>query len=101
MTSSDPYLDAHNAAQQRLETLNYCLGEQQAERPAPWPADMLDDYCGCSTCVVREVLHAALVYLPAPGDMTEAEITTLAPSRVLPPPVMNNRDSARYVPPPS
>lgn len=51
--------DAQRAAEQRLAACNEHLwAEESGEEPdGPYPA--VGPYCGCDTCVVREVLDAA------------------------------------------
>lgn len=52
-------LKAHQAAEQHLAA---CLEAMYAEDESDldtWPEDMAGPFCGCETCVIREVLHAA------------------------------------------
>lgn len=60
---------AQRAAEERLATANEWLwldedgehaGLHDEARPAP---ELSGPYCGCDTCLVREVLHAAWPYL--------------------------------------
>lgn len=54
------------AAQERLELLAECLFrelEGDEDDTIPWPEDMAAPYDGCTTCDVREALHAAYPHI--------------------------------------
>lgn len=58
--------DPQQAAEARLRVLGDCLELQEDGVPAediPWPDDLQAPYCGCDTCMVREVLVAAWAIL--------------------------------------
>lgn len=46
---------AHNAAERRLDQLEAALYDGEADMPE----ELAGPFCGCNTCIVREVLHAA------------------------------------------
>lgn len=50
---------AQQAAEERLVGCLNALYAEDDDQTAPWPEDMAGPFCGCETCVVREVLHAA------------------------------------------
>ena len=55
---------AQQAAEKRLAYCNFLLYEE--EDPEPWEGEVSEPvgaYCGCDTCVVREVLDAAWPHL--------------------------------------
>lgn len=58
-------LDAHNAAVERLDQLETALLDEDddVEDPTPYPDDMVEPFCGCQTCYIREVLAAAWPHL--------------------------------------
>lgn len=57
--STDPGAVATQAAIDRLEYLDECLGIECEGGEAIWPEDLQAPYCGCNVCQVRETLAAA------------------------------------------
>lgn len=53
---------AQQAAEQHLDALNEAEERATDGEDVDWP-DSAAPYCGCQTCVIREVLHAAWPYL--------------------------------------
>ena len=54
----DHGLEAHRAAEAHLEACWEALDAESEGEVVDWP-DILAPFCGCRTCEVREVLHAA------------------------------------------
>lgn len=60
MTSAELERKAQEAAEERLSYCQSTLYEDEAEVPAPGEGqEPSAPFCGCDTCVVREVLDAA------------------------------------------
>lgn len=51
-------LEAHQAAEKHLEACDYAL-HVEIDGEAPDFPETAGPYCGCETCIVREVLFAA------------------------------------------
>lgn len=65
--TTDPVAAAADAAQVAAEAhLAACWAHLHEE--GPQPEDMAAPFCGCPTCEVREVLHAAYPHLQAMWD---------------------------------
>ena len=60
--SADLGLEAHQAAEQHLTACWEALDAENEGEVVDWP-DTAGPYCGCQTCTVREVLHAAWPYI--------------------------------------
>lgn len=54
-------LEAHRAAEAHLEACWEALMDETEGGDGDWP-DVAAPFCGCHTCEVREVLHAAWPY---------------------------------------
>ena len=57
MADRDYGHEAQQAAEERLETI--WEAEESDDDSAYDDIDMAGPFCGCTTCIVREVLHAA------------------------------------------
>ncbi len=55
---------AQEAAEERLVDLDFQLSREEEGLPTRWPDDMQAPFCGCQTCIVREVLTAIIPFLP-------------------------------------
>lgn len=58
MTDRDYGLEAHQAAEQHLEACWEAMHAENEGEVVDWPVTA-GPFCGCMTCEVREVLHAA------------------------------------------
>lgn len=67
---SDPYTDVQRACEQRLADADDVLWAQECDEDPPEGVELAGPYCGCSTCLVREVLDAARPYF---ADLARAE----------------------------
>ena len=59
---SDFGYEAQQAAEKHLDACQDALYAEESEEGDAaelWPAELLAPFCGCTTCVVREVLVAA------------------------------------------
>lgn len=54
--------EAQKAAEAHLELLDECLFRENDQEEPEWP-DSAGPYCGCQTCIVREVLWAGWPHL--------------------------------------
>ena len=68
---SDPYQAAQDAAELHLSACNAALWSDEFDGIPDGHDDVIPDspavapFCGCDTCLVREVLHAALPFMAA------------------------------------
>lgn len=62
----DHFLAAQQAAEAHIEACwAYLHDEDSSDDPEAPEPDMMAPFCGCLTCEVREILHAAMPHLRA------------------------------------
>lgn len=63
---------AQAAAEKHLGELEECLSVESGGGEADWP-ETAGPYCGCETCIIREVLWAAWPYMRMAAQEVEVE----------------------------